>query len=329
MAGAQTLSRTYGDVLSMTLDTEFDQGMIHDQIFNGFPLMSDLRDRVKMKDGGAKIGVNVQYGKNSTAGSYRDLDNLNNRRQATHTKVWYDWKQAAVSIIISGLEMRTNSGKSELFDLYDERVDNALMSLDDALNTMFWADGSGNGYKDLLGLAAIVSSTPTTGTLAGVNRANDTWWRNKQRTGGSFEAQGIADLRALRVSCSNNVKRGQPTHHYTTPDIYNMYESILEPRERFTKSGKGAFKGGDVAWEDGSLTFHGSPVRWDDAATAGNWYMLNLNFMSLVIHSDANFRPTDRIPMHDQDAWVVHVLFMGELVCSAPRFFGVLTSIVA
>lgn len=327
-----TLSRTYGDVLSMTLDTEFESGKLHDAIFNGFPLMRELRDRVKKKSGGARIGTGVINAKNTTARSYRDLDVLPTTRQQMATKAWYDWKQAAVTVSISGLEMKTNNGPEEVLDLYDERIDHAVMSLDDALNTMFWADGTGNDSKDLLGLRAIVSSTPTTGTLAEINRANETYWRNKQRTGGSFASQGIADLRALRVSTSNNVPRGQPTVHFTTPDIYNYYEAIMEPRERFIRdyrASKGAFQSADAGFVDGSLTFHGAPVRWDDACPSGNWYMLNFNFLSLVVHTEADFRPTDRIPLHDQDAWLVHILFMGELVCSNPRFQGVLTSITA
>jgi hypothetical protein len=329
---ATVLSRTYGDVLSMTVDAVYDQGGIADEIFNGLPLFRAMKERVKTKSGGSKIRVPVMYAKNATAKSYRDLDPLDTTRQSTHTTAWYDWKQIACTISISGFEMRTNSGPEEIYDLYQERYDNAVLSLQDAINTMLWSDGTGNSSKDLLGLRAIVSSTPTTGTLASINRANETWWRNKQRTGGSFASQGIADLRALWVACSNNVPKGQPTVHFTTSTVYNSYEAILEPREQFTKdyaSGKTGFKAGDAGFMPGALTFKGAPVIWDDAAVSGNWYMLNTNFLQMIMHKDASFRPTDRIPMHDQDAWVVHILFMGELVCNAPRFQGVLTAITA
>lgn len=325
-----TLSRTYGDVLSMTLDTEFESGKLHDLIFNGFPMMTELRGKVKKKSGGAKIGVGIINAKNSTAGSYRDLDVLNTKRQQFATKAWLDWKQAAVTVSISGLEMKINNGPEEVLDLYDERIDHAIMSLDDAMNVMFWADGSGNDFKDLLGMRAWVPDNPATGTIGGINRATETYYRSKQRGSGSFAAQGISDLRALRVSCSNNVPRGQPTVHFTTPDIYNSYEAIMEPRERFVRdyrATKGAIQSGDVGFVDGSLTFQNAPIRYDDACPSGRWYMCNGNFWNLVVHTEADFRPTDRIQMHDQDAWVVHILFMGEFIISAPRFFGVLTSI--
>ena len=79
----------------------------------------------------------------------------------------------------------------------------------------------------------------------------------------------------------------------------------------------------------GALTFHGAPVEWDDAAPSGEIRALNTNYLQFIAHSDANFKPTEKIRQPDQDAWSTHLLFQGELVGSAPRFQGVINSVTA
>lgn len=327
MAQETSVSLNFGDVLTTTLQYWWKQGKIQDSIFNGLPLFRYMKERIKTVSGGERIYVPVQYAKNSTAKSYRMYDQLDMTPTETNTIATYDWKQLAVGVFIAGLEMRANRGKEQIFDLFQARYDNAITSLQDVMNTQFWSDGTGNNSKNLLGLSAIVSTTPTTGTLGGMDRSSRTFWRNKQRTGGSFEAQGISDMRALRLSVSNNVPSGMPTVWFTTSDIYNYYEAVLEPRERFTRTNGGGNQAGDAGF--GALTFHGAPVEWDDAANSGNIYALNTNSLQCIVHSDANFKPTDKIRQPDQDAWSTHLLFQGELVCSAPRFQGVINSVTA
>jgi hypothetical protein len=320
----------FGDVCTTTLQYWHRNGKIADQIFNGLPTFRYFKERKKSIPGGERIYVPVMYAKNSTAASYRMYDALSMTPTETHTIATYDWKQYAVGIFIAGLEMRANKGSdTQMMDLLEARTSNGITSLTDKLNTDIWGAGGGNNAKEILSLQQIISTTPTTGTVGGINRANETWWRNKQRTGGSFEAQGISDMRALRVSVSNNVPSGMPTVWFTTPDIYNMYEAVLEPRERFTRSGAsgGGKDAGDAGF--GKLTFHGAPVEWDDAAPSGNLYALNMNHLQLIVHTDADFKPTDRVREADQDAWSTHILAQLELTCSAPRFQGVINSITA
>jgi hypothetical protein len=320
-----SISLNMGDVLSTTLQYWHKEGKIADQIFNGLPLFKYLKDRVKTISGGEQIFIPVMYAKNTTAVSYRMYDPLQMTPVETHTVATYQWKQAAVGVFIAGLEMRANRGQEQIFDLFQARFDNAMTSLQDALNTMFWSDGTGNSSKDFLGLKALVANTPTSGTVGGINRASASWWQNKYRVGGSFEAQGINDMRLLRLSVSNNVPSGMPTVWFTSSTVYNYYENSLEPKERFLK------KGGQSAADPGlgPLTFYGAPVEWDDGAVADSMYCLNANTFQLILHKDANFTPTDRVRQADQDAWSTHVLIQGELVSNCPKRNGVITSITA
>jgi len=320
-----SLSLNYGDMLSTTLFKWWKSGGIPDQIFKGLTLFKYLDKRVEKVDGGDRIQIPIMWQENPTAGSYRHFDLLNMTPSEPFTSAFFDFKQFAVGIFISGLEMLANNGASQVFNLWKQRYNSAVLSAQKRLNDHLWSDGTGNNSKDFLGIQAIVSTTPTTGTIGGINRAtaSNAFWRNKADTVGSFESNGIKKLREMWVDVSENVPAGKPTVHFVDPDTYTRYENTLQPLERFTQVTGG--QKGDAGF--GSLTWKQAPVEFDNACPANSWYMLNTNFLHFVVHKDCYWKPTERERPVDQHAYAQHILLMGELCFSAARFFGVLSSI--
>jgi hypothetical protein len=49
----------------------------------------------------------------------------------------FDWKQAAVSVVISGLDMRKNSGKNRMINLIAARVKNAENTMANNLSNWY------------------------------------------------------------------------------------------------------------------------------------------------------------------------------------------------
>ena len=70
-----------------------------------------------------------------------------------------------------------------------------------ALDTDTVKDGTGNDSKQLLGLAAWVSGDPTTGIVAGINRANVTAWASQIVNNGDTVTDLLVDLRELFSLC--------------------------------------------------------------------------------------------------------------------------------
>lgn len=322
---ATSLTLNYADVLSTTLMKWWKKGEIPDQIFKGLTWFKYLDKRVEKVSGGERIQIPIMYGTNPTAKSYRHFDLLDMTPSEPFTSAFYDWKQLAVGIFISGLEMRANNGPEAIFNLFKARYNNAVMSIQKVLNDMLWSDGTGNSGKDFLGNQAIVSTSPSSGVLGSIDRSSNSFWRNQADTVGSFEANGIKKLRSMWVAVSNNIPMGKPTVHMMDPATYNRYENTIQPLERFTRSGGGGGQAGDAAF--GSLTWKQAPCEWDDAAPANAWYMENTNVLHFVVHQDAYWKPTGRERPVDQDAYSEHLLLMGELCCSAPRHLGVLSGI--
>ena len=58
----------------------------------------------------------------------------------------------------------------------------------------------------------------------------------------------------------------------------------------------------------------------------GHMYFLNTEYLKLVVHQDANMTQMAEKSILDQDAVVITLLWMGNLVCSNRALQGVLKS---
>ena len=63
---------------------------------------------------------------------------------------------------------------------------------------------------------------------------------------------------------------------------------------------------------------------YDSSAPSNHMYFLNSDFLRLRPHPDANMSPTPRKEAVNQDAVVVHILFMGNLTSNGLRYQGLL-----
>ena len=76
------------------------------------------------------------------------------------------------------------------------------------------------------------------------------------------------------------------------------------------------------------MKYRGSDVIYDNATgmPTAHMYMLNTDFLELVVHRDANMTVLDQRQAVNQDAVVIPVLWQGNLVTSNRSLQGVLKS---
>lgn len=291
---------------------------LEDNIFSNVTLLYWLREagHIEKISGGEQIVEPLLYAVNGTTGSYAGYDNIPTAPQEGISAAAYDWRQYAVSVAISGIEEAKNSGKEAVISLLKAKIDQAEMSAMDQMNVMFYADGTGNGSKDWLGLAAIVDPSPSTGTVGGIDASTETWWRNKQASEG-----GVLQLSTLS-NMFNQCTKGKikPEFCLTTQAVWEEYEALLQPQLRYQSS-----KAADAGFEN--LLYKSSPVMWDEDCTTQSWYFLNSKFLKLKVHSDVWFKPSPFEKPHGQDARFSQILSYGNLVTNNRRFLGVITGI--
>ena len=218
MAGAnanfdELLSTTLADYESTFTDNVFSRRVL------AFWLKS--KNRVKMKDGGTKIVQQVHLEKAPGAGSYTRGDGLTYDQFALGTAAEYGWKRVKAPIAIDRLDENMNSGKNAMIDMLEERTMLAEESLTEALNTMWFADGSGNSGKDWNGLGLLIGdhSDPITSVggidCAGSTLGADKWRSHILRAAGAFGVAGAGGA-AGSAKTANGINRLRTAINTTT-----------------------------------------------------------------------------------------------------------------
>jgi hypothetical protein len=296
-----------------------------DQINNDYWLFNQLSkgDGFVGKSGGDFITCPVEYALNTTVSSYSDLDIISTTRTDTFDRYEAQWKEYAGTFTLSDLESDRNDGEGQVFDLRAAKLENLKNSLRSSFNTDLFGAGTSNGSKVFTGLQALVSSTPTSGTVQGVDRSAFTFARNQQ-TSGAQTSSAFDNLRAAFRSIynlsSNGISSDHPSFIATTRAVFEGFEGLLLANERFTDKGNG-----EGAFE--TLSFKGAKISYDVACPSGTAYFLNPKFLKLVYKTGSWMKAQPPVRPANQTADVIVIRTMANLFTTNPRRLGVVSSI--
>jgi len=335
MATSSSLTLAYDSLLSSTLfnyrktleDNVTDEFIIYYMIKQGggWKEVSDVGER-------SAFPLLYELGSPDSYDGYGQLDVTPTNGITT---AFYDWRQAAVPIAISGKEEIMNKGEARIINLLKAKIMQAEMGMKEWWSKAFLHGDGMNGnsiitprvspsnassFIDPLGL--LVKYDPTTGTDIGnitqtdTNADGETWWANKTKA-----ANGATTFlkfrQALRELYNDTSKRvgGRPNLHICDQVTSEIYEQALEAMHQnpsYTKT--------DLPFD--VLVFKGKPLKWEEnmidpytdavnTSTAGAWYMLNTPMLGVKVVKDRNFVTTPFQKPENQDAKVAHILWMG------------------
>src|SRR5690606_29373323 len=221
----------------------------------------------------------IEYALNGSVGSYSDLDTLDTTRYDVFDRYEAQWKEMAGTYVMSQLEEDRNAGEGQVFALRPAKLENLKNSIRGKLNEMLFGAGTGNSSKDFMGLQGLVSTTPSQGTIQGVDRSSFAFARNQQtagtQTGSAFDNLRAA-MRSIYNLCSNGVSSDHPTFGVTTRTVFEGFEGLLLANERFTDKANG-----DGGFKNEVLKFKGMLLSYDNDCPSGNMYFLNPKFLKL------------------------------------------------
>ena len=324
MAGETSLTRTYNDVTTLTRD--FIRPLIADQISARIPTLFALNqmERKEYRASGDLLRFPV-YKEVGPAQGYTGLGVLATTEADSFTNAAYEWKQGAAPVTISGRDIRKNAGPEAVKPLLKASVEAAILALAEwagGANEGIWSSNTESTLTSLTGLQALVSATPTTGTVANINRANVTWWRNQtDSVTTNFSTDGLASMRSLWTLCSFGTDH--PDFIVSTRSTWLNYTTALTATLRYNVNMAPAVA--RTALMDAMpnvIEFWGAPMFFDDGAPSNSLYMLNSKYIHFVVHPDADFELREFVIPNDQDGIFSQILFMGELCFSGMRYHG-------
>lgn len=300
-------------------------GKIADNVSRGNVLLMKLRMKKAWKPAeGRSIVQELDYAENGTFMYYTGAEPLNISASDVLTAAEFDWKQAAVAVTATGLEMDVqNVGKAQVINLLDARITNAERTLKNQITIGMYSDGTGTGGKQIGGLQLLVADDPTTGTVGGINRATYSFWRNQVYDattdgGGATSATNIQlYMNALFLECSRGSDRPDmiiqdAAHHRFFLASLQAIQRIYDP-----DMGQLGFP---------SLKYITADVYYEDSSgiPASHTYMLNTDYIQLRYAPKRLFKPLDRVQAVNQDAMVQLITFAGNLTVSNSSLQGVL-----
>lgn len=324
-------SSTMNEIVTTTLRSR--TGKLADNVTLNNALLRRLNQKGKRKmvNGGRTIVQEMEYAQNGTYKRYSGYEALNISPSDVFTSAEFNYAQAAVAVSISGLEQIQNSGEAAIIDLLASRISNAEKTITNNIALDCYSDGTADGGRQIGGLSLLVSSTPTTGVVGGIDRSTTvgSFYRNKAfsalTTGGA--AATSANITSYMNRLWLTLVRGtdKPDLIVADNNYYRLYWESLQAIQRIQNSEKKASIGYDsLAYESADVVFDGGI---GGGAPANIMYFLNTDYLYFRPAAGRNFEALggERESVN-QDAMVKLIVWAGNMTLSNGSLQGVLTA---
>lgn len=315
----------FTELVTTTFRKHYDE--LKDNVTRNNAALRKLRKMGKFRkeDGGLSIAIPLEYAENATYQRYSGYDVLNVSQSDVMTAAEYQWRQIAVNVVASGRELRINSGSERILNLAKSRLKNAMNTFNNNFSFDIYSDGSLS--NQINGLQSIIPDSGLN-TIGGINGNTWTFWRPWVQSaaaplqGGSAVVVGPSTIEGLMLGLYLNLIRGadEPDLAIASNDYFQYFEQSQTSMKRYT--------GEDADAGFVSLKYKNMDVIFDgnSGIPASHLYMLNTEYFEVVEHKDAAMTVSEETRPYNQDAVVIPVLWMGNLVCSNRFLQGVVKS---
>src|SRR5262245_50684594 len=276
---------SYTDIVTTTIDNYRDK--LADNVMENNVLLKYFKENGNSDpaSGGAKLLENLMYSENGTVSWYSGYETLSVEASDVLTSAAFDWKQLNANVTISGLEEMQNNGSEAMHNLIKARIQVAEISLQNAVSEALFNSNTENGGKAIGGLQHLVADLPTSGTVGGISRADNSWWRNQfydfsteGPTASSStigHAMNLINLRTERGTDKVDLIVAGETY-------FSFYEESLQAQQRFidVRKAAGGFSG---------YRYKDAGVFYDPHCSVTRMYMLQTKYLFFRAHKNRNF----------------------------------------
>ena len=306
--------------------TLFDQSdAIADEVLHHNPLLASLQEQglVRRISGGYELRKPIMYNDSAVGGFYSGFSSFNLDAIDDFTAFKFAIKQAYEPVAISGRDRRANRDEAQLLDLVETKINAAIARLKNTVGTSIRGDGTGSGGLEFDGIKKAISTSPSSGTYGGIDRATNTFARNiainTTLTSGNVQAT-ITDA-------ISQVTRGDemPDLGLMERSAWQLLHGSMTAIQRIqspVKKGQAGFRA--LEYDGASFVFdggYGSAVLETNSCR-----LLNTKYFTMDLVRGADFKPLapDMARPVDQDAFFTVIIIEGNLCCSAPALQAVI-----
>ena len=176
--GQSTLFTTFTELVSTTYRNHSKEVADNVSYHNALFRRLTEKGNIRLESGGLSIVQPLDYAQNSTYQRYSGFDTLNVAASDVISAAEFPWRQVAVNVAASGLEIRTNSGENRIINFVKAKIKNAQRSMANGLSGDLYSDGTATNQMN--GIQALVADAGT-GTVGGINSTTFSFWQNQVR----------------------------------------------------------------------------------------------------------------------------------------------------
>lgn len=299
---------------------DYIRNQVVDNVSVNTPLLKKLMARKKQLIGGRlNVVKNIRTNTGSNfAWTYGETQVSFNKRQTTEQAA-FPWKVAVDGFYIAydylfgngidviegdrGKYKMETSEKVQLLNLLDEQLEAFMIGFNEKLDLELHRSGA-SSTDAITGLDALISTTPSTGVVGGIDRATSTYWRNNASTAIVSSTEGLlrSEMEKMWRACHRN--GGAPDFILAGSDFVDAYAKSITVTQN---ADAGKSKSIDIGTGTGTSTglyFKGVEIIWDPQFSALDaldtpeipWekrcYFINTKDMELRDNDARVFSPT-------------------------------------
>lgn len=301
---------------------------------------------------GSQMNKPIKYQKGVATVAFNGFDLLPISQQPVSVNMTFYPTFTATNVALAGSDLSVNQGTEEKLKLMKVMMESRTQDASDDIGTFLQGDGSSFGGKAPMGLAGIVDNGSDLANYGGLSRATYTGLNATVTASG-----GTISLLKVRTLW-NNISDGpvRPDFIITDYTTWGYFEQLQTPFQRNTSDFRGAGERNMTAATSGyaAQIWDGMEIYRDKKVVTGNFYMLNLNFLSWYalkwwegekvspkakdihgnVYESKEYAPGDAftwtgmIRAYNQGAVNGFMILGGQLVCEAPFRQAVLSGVL-
>lgn len=293
------------------------------------PLMKALRAKQTTFPGGrGELKFNVKNDYETTFMGYEYDDPVDYGNPANIKQCTFPYYELHAGIKITNTELKrdgisvvdTLNGESTtpvegrevegISNIFDDKLEDMNEGMERSFNEICWRDGT-QSPKVFGGVLSILSGTPTSGVVGGIDRAANSWWRNRSSLGITPSASLQTLTKFLRADKRQMLRYGgRPKLWLCGSDFLEALDLEVSEKGTYTQTGFG--KGVDIDVGPVSInglgTFEYDPtlddLGYDDYCIGIDQRHMMLKVMSgedMKKHSPA--RPPEKYVLYRAVTW--------------------------
>lgn len=338
------------NIAAATLDL-YLRGQPMTQVIQDKPLLNAMKSAQKTF-GGAKENISgaVKGNYDSYFSGYTHNDPVD-FQNPTNIKRWSTpWKELSGGLEVSMTELKKNgihvvdtNGQSitrasdqekyALADLMQDKMEDMSEGMARDMNEYFWGDGTADA-KGPIGVTGLIVDDPSTGTLQGIDRSTNAWWRNRAHiaTTTASDPLNVTTNTSYKIAnfLTSEVRQlrrfgGRPTLGFAGSVFLDYLEAEMRNSGYYTDAGWAAKGSIDIGMANPRLK--GVEIQYDptldDLGIEKRLYLLDPRHIFPYVMQGEDMKTHNPARPHDRYMIYKAVTWTGNMVTNQANAHGV------